>query len=562
MGRLLVVAIAAAIGTFVVWAADWPMAAGGPQRTAWARSERLIEKSNVSQLQLLYKFKPENTSGGLNALTPPIVNGNLITYVGFKEMLIFGTRSNKVFSIDADVNKPIWVSTLAGESQPQTQISDTCPGGLTAPVIFAGSSSASRRFNAQRQTPTAPGTPPAPRRSPYFPPLEQTLYPLLPTTLTRLAALYAVSSDGSLHILNSSTGQDLLPAVRFVPPHSKVTSLNIQDNVVYATTGGNCDGFRNGLYALDLLSPDKKVTMFVLEEGGFSGAGGTTLGSDGTVYVQVLYRPDGATGKARHALVALAPKTLAVRDFFLEDDKGGAAKNAVNEPGISPLVFTFHGRDLLLAGGRTGRLYLLDSKSLGGADHHQPLYASEPIPKPDKKFAGYGFRGSFTSWLDFNDSSRWFYAPIFGPVDAKASGTMVSDKPVNGSVIALKLVEENDKPQLKPLWVSQDIPSPASPVSANGMVFVLSSGEPARLAKQNGKPYSASERAQMSAPAQLIVLDATTGKGLYSSGKVATAGSSNGGLAVANGRAYFTTDDNTVYCFGLLKGQSQLSEEH
>ncbi len=86
------------------------------------------------------------------------------------------------------------------------------------------------------RTPAAAGVKPQ-RPSPYFPPLSQSVYPLRPTTFSQLSALYAIGSDGNLHVLNSSTGQDLF-RIKFLPPNAKVTSLNIWENIVYATTGG------------------------------------------------------------------------------------------------------------------------------------------------------------------------------------------------------------------------------------------------------------------------------------------------------------------------------------
>ena len=102
--------------------------------------------------------------------------------------------------------------------------------------------------------------------------------------------------------------------------------------------------------------------------------------------------------------------------------------------------------------------------------------------------------------------------------------------------------------------------SPASVVIASGMVFALSTGEPPRTAKKNGKLYSIAEWQSMSTHATLYVFDAMTGKELYSSGNTAR-GYSHGGLALANGRVYFPTHENTVYCFGFLKEQPQLAEQ-
>jgi len=403
-----------------LWAADWPMPGGNPQRNGWAKSERLIEKSNVRNLKLLYKYQSDNLSKGLSSLTPPIVNGNLITYRGFKEMLIFGGSADRVFSVDADLNALLWETHLpyAGNKPARGSSSPNCPGGLTSPVVMAGSSSASMHFAAlASRAPAAAGTRPA-RPSPYLPPLSQSVYPLRPATLTQLNALYAVSSDGFLHVLNSSTGEDLIPAVRFVPADAKVTSLNIRDNIVYATTGDNCDGFQNALFAIDLLSPEKTVASFVPTAGGFSGTAGTAIGNDGVIYVQVVYAPGDTLGHYHDTVVALTPRDLKVKDYFTPRGKP-INREAAAMPGITPVVFSYMGRDVLVAGGRNGRLYVLDSKSLGGADHNTALFESAPIARSSKKYDGDGFRGAFSAWLDVDTGRRWLYAPVFGaPVSA------------------------------------------------------------------------------------------------------------------------------------------------
>jgi outer membrane protein assembly factor BamB len=555
------VAVSTTVSAVLASAADWPMRGGGPQRNGWARSERLLDKANVSTLTLLYKVGADNQPRGLNSLSAPIINGNLITYRGFKEMLIFGARPDKVFAVDADLNQPLWDARMEyrGDKVPAHTPSAHCLSGSAPPVLMAGNSSALMHFASEAsRTPAAAGVM-AQRRSPYFPPLLQTLYPLRPTTLSQLAALYTVSSDGNLHVLNSSTGKDLLPAVKFVPPNAKVTSLNIWENIMYATTGDNCDGYRNALFAIDLLSREKKVESFVPQGGGFSGTGGTAIDKDGTVYVQVMYAPGDAAESCRETVVALTPKDLKVKDYFTPDKKP-IDKSSVERPGITPLVFSSFGKEMLLVGGRDGRLFLLDSKSLGGADHHTPLFASDPIVQSDKK-GGQGFRGTFSSWVDFNTGTTWFYAPIFGPPHPSAKLTARKNAPNGGSIVALKLAEENGHPALQTVWLSRDIPSPAPVVIANGMVFALSTGESPSLAKRKRAPYSTAELNQVPGKATLFVLDGVTGKQLYSSGDSVSSSSKEAGLALANGRVYFVTQDKTVYCYGLLKYQSQLREQ-
>lgn len=555
-------ALLAAVTSVLILAADWPMQSGNSQRNGWARSERFIKRENVSGLQLLYKYKADNLTRGLNSLTPPIVNGNLITYRGFKEMLIFGGSSDKVFSVDADLNMLLWQSRIEyrGDKPPLQGSTAACSGGLTSPVIMAGSSSAPIHFTALAgRRPAASGVAAPPKPSPYFPPLSQSVSPLLPTTLTQLAALYAVSSDGSLHVLNSSTGQDLIPPFKFLPPNAKVTSLNLRDNVVYATTADGCDGNLNALYALDLLSSDKRVTSFLVKVGNFSGTGGTTIGNDGTIYVQVASGPDDPKGKPHETIFALTPKDLRVKDYFTLGNKP-LDKKSLATPGITPLVFSGKGKDMLVAGDRDGHLYVLDSTSLGGADHHTPLFQTDVLATRSKNYDGNGFRGTFSSWQDADTNTRWIYAPLYGPPNVTAPLTKDSSAPSSGSIVALKLGGPNGQETLQPAWISGDMTSPASVVIASGMVFALSTGEPPRTAKKNGKPYSVSEWQSMSTHATLYVFDGMTGKQLYSSGNTAR-GYSRGGLALANGRIYFPTHENTVYCFGFLKEQPQLAEQ-
>ena len=565
MRILRLAALLAAVTGALILAADWPMQSGNPQRNGWARSERYLKRENVSGLKLLYKYQADNVSKGFNSLTPPIINGNLITYRGFKEMLIFGGSSDKVYSVDADLNKILWEFRLEPKADPPSSQVPTaaCSGGLTAPVIMAGSSSAPIHFTVlAAHNPAASGVKPAapaPKRSPYFPPLSQTLSPLLPTTLTQLAALYAVSSDGMLHVINSSTGGDLLPPFKFLSPNAKVTSLNIRDNVVYATTADNCDGNPNTLYALDLLSSNKKVATFVAKVGNFSGAGGTTIGNDGTVYVQTASGPDDSAGKLHETIYALTPKDLRVKDYFTLPGQP-LNKKSIAMPGITPLVFSGKGKDMLVAGGRDGRLYLLESTPLGGPDHHTPLFQTEVIASRSKNYDGNGFRGTFSSWSNVDINTRWIYAPLYGPPNAAAHLTG-DNAPSTGSIVAFKLEGTNGQSALQPLWISHDLPSPTSVVIASDMVFALSTGESLRIAKKNGKPYSATEWQGMSRHATLYAFDALTGHLLYSSGSAIPEYSHGDNLAVANGRVYFTTYNNTVYCFGFPREQTQLAEQ-
>ena len=519
------------------------MPGGNPQRNGWAASERQITKANVSALKLLYKYQTDNQSRGTSSLTSPIISGNLITYLGFKEMLMFAGSSDKVYSLDADLNQLIWEANLpfAAANVARKSPSESCPNGLTSPVVMAGSSSNSLHFaTLASRAPAANGVRP-PRPSPYLPPLAQSIYPLLPTTLSQLNAIYTVSSDGFLHILNSSTGQDLIPSVRFVPPNAKVTSLNLRDNVVYATTADSCDGYRNALFAIDILSPQKTVWSFVPPEGGFAGTVGTSIGNDGTVYVQVAYPKGNDTKYSYETVVALTARELKVKDYFTIGDK--PLKPGQPATGVTPVVFSFTGRDLVIAGGRDGKVYLLDSRSLGGADHHTPLSATSQVAEGKNKLEANGFRGVFSTWFDVDTGTRRFYTTVFGRVrkfPGLSSGSSGRRAAEAGAVIAFELKGTSEQPTLEPVWVSGPMASPVSTVIADNMLFVLSDGG-----------------IQSSSGGTLHVLEATSGKDMPV-GAISVSAEPSGGLALANGRLYFTGRDNAVYCFGIPAQQEQL----
>jgi outer membrane protein assembly factor BamB len=532
------IAFAVGVCSFL-WAADWPTQSGSPQREGWAKSERILSKANIGDLRILYTFRPEGPS--TESLSAPIVDGNLITYKGFKEMLVFSANSTRVFSVDADLNKLIWETHF----QSGKLNSGPCNEGWSSPVAMDGSSSATLHFEAGTGN-SGLGTAGRRRHSPYFPPLSQSLFPLLPTTLSQLNAMYTVSSDGALHILNSSTGQDLLPAAPFLPAGSKVTSLNIRENVVYATTANDCDSRPNALYAMDLLSSDKHVASYVAPRGEFSGLGGTSLSPDGTIFVEVASSPNDKPGHTHQTIVALSPKDLKVKDYFTPRTKELGSKNLLS-PGITPFVFPWHGKNIVIAGFADGRLYLLNAASLGGPDHRTPLLATGPIALRNKSYDGSGFRGTFSSWPDIDGDKRWFYVPTFGPAEA--------------SILALRLGNDNGQPELEQVWTSRSMISPVPAVIANGLVFALSTGNSPRLANKHGRPYSESERKAMARPAVLYAFDAITGRELYSSGDSIPTTTQSNGLAVANARVYFSGRDGQVYCLGLPKTQPQLAEK-
>lgn len=562
MKKLSSIGLAAVVASCVVWAADWPGQSGNPQRDGWARSEKAFTKENAGKIEFLYKYKAENQAKGLNALGSPVVNGLIISYLGFKELLSFAGSGDNAWTVDADLNRIMWKTHMEYKGdRPQVATSTSvCPGGLTSAMVMPGSSTAAGRGGGAPPGRGRAGTlaAPAAGRGPVGPPPaafgrggEPAL--MAPGSFGRGANFAVVSSDGSLHILNSASGVDRATPMPFLPPNSKVSALNVTDNIVYAATQDSCGGTANAIYARNLAIDTPWVAAFETEGGSAAGTGGTAIAADGTVYAQV---PDGSgevAGKYNDTVLAFTPN-LKVKDYFTPAGTALPTKKGVPAAGATPVVFTYNGRDLVVAGGRDGRVYLLDAKSLGGADHHTPLFRSEPVAAPDTKFAGHGFQGSFSSWEDDSNGARWVYASVWGPV---AAGT-ANGKASNGAIVAFQVEEQGGKLALTPKWTSRDMATPAPVVTANGLVFALSMGQSARAAKEDGSLYTVAEKKLAATRALLYVLDGATGKELYTSGAM-TATFSNAGVAVANRRIYFTTNDNLVYSLGFLAEQPQLT---
>ena len=464
---------------------NWPTYGGDAQRSGWEKTDPRITKDTVKDLQLLWKMKLENQPKGPRPLLPPLILGNLISYRGFKELAFVASSADIVYAIDADLGKLFWTKHLEYASlDPQVLgPSATCPGGLTAmptmppPAVGRGGAPGGRGPAAPAGgrgpvagptagtgvvgAPAAP--PPPPARGPF--------------AAVGAASVYAISSDGRLHKLNTSTGDDQAQPVKMLPSNATISSLNIADNVLYALTSHECNGAADAVWAIDLIADPPKAVTFALGGGGE----GPVLGADGTVYVQ--------TGEE---LLALSPHDLQLKQSF-----------NLASSSVLPLVFPYKERDVIVTAGKDGRLYLMDTASLGTPLFQAPLTGQ--------------VWGNLSSWQDA-DGTRWVFAPVWGPANT-------------GSIVAFKLEEQNGKPALTQAWVSRDIPSPQPPVIANGVVFALSS--------------------RAGTHATLYALDAATGKELYSSRNLITAPAALTGLTVANGRVYFGTTDGTAYAFGI-----------
>jgi outer membrane protein assembly factor BamB len=423
---------------------DWTTDGGDAQRSSWVRTDPKISSDSLRRpgFGIAWKIKLGTP------LTPAVLLERYIGYRGFRSLAFVGGSSGNAIAIDTDLGRVEWQKPLPASSSGAS--SSDCPGGMTAsltrptgvalPAVMAGRGGGGGRGAAKSGVgqpgegavtlaeavqprgggfPAPPaaagrGAPPAGRgggRMPNF--------------------VYALSSDGMLHSMYVSNGDEPQPPVRFLPAYADAHGLIVVDNVAYAVTTHGCGGVANGVWALDLAS--KQVSTWKSNGGTL----GPAFGPDGTLFV--------TTDGAEPSLMALDPKTLQVKDSYLSGSQAFASP---------PVVFEYKGKILATATTKDGRVHLLDGASLGGADHKTPLYETPADTRPADFVPG-----ALASWQDLG-GTRWILVPT------------------SGAIVAWKVADPNGAAALQPGWVSRDMVSPLTPMVVNGVIFAVSGGEP------------------------------------------------------------------------------------
>ena len=275
----------------------------------------------------------------------------------------------------------------------------------------------------------------------------------------------------------------------------------------------------NAIWSIDLNTPDYTVNSYKVEKLSLAGLSGPAIGPDGTAYV-VTGSGQAVAPVYANSVVALAPKELKVKDWYTPSS-AGKALNA------GPVAFTYKEKELLAAPGGDGKLVLLDTASLGGADHHTPLAETGKLSKGAKR----GAWESLATWQD-KSGAAWVLASVTGPVEQDVKFAATNGPAPHGSIVAFKVEEKDGHTVLTPAWISRDLVNPAPPAIANGVVFALEGGS-------------------ASGHATLYALDADTGKQLYASGDAIQSSSHLAGMSIGDGHVFFTTHDNTLYSFGI-----------
>jgi outer membrane protein assembly factor BamB len=508
---------AVSLGCLLAWGADWLTDGGNPQRTGWQKDEKILNLENVKNMKLLWKLHLDNEPRQMHSLFPPLIVERVNTPQGVKQIAIDAGVSDNIYAIDVEKGELLWkkhfVSTWTPPANGGRGGGILCPGGITATPVIA------------------------------------------PANTPGKYTVYAVSWDGSLHQLNVADGEDVMTPSKFMPPNGKPYALNLWNNVIYTHTAQGCGGNPNIAYSYDLAT--KKVGAWGPAGGGMWGRTGPAISADGTMYTGTgdgRFEPE--NGTYGDGIVGLKQnpetKALELQDYYGPTNAEWLVKRDLDMQ-VTPAIFNYKGRELMVDAGKECRMYLMDTKSIGGDDHRTPLYRSPLLCNEDVNFASAGIWGSLASWED-SKGVRWVLTPIWGPKHSAFKAPIEYGTVKYGAIVAFKVEEKNGKWQLTPAWISRDMNRAEPPVIANGVIYAYGNGEDTDQAYADvGLADDASRRIPGSTHAVLYALDAQTGKELWSSGDQIASWNHWSGLSIANGRVYIATFDSNLYCFGLKK---------
>jgi outer membrane protein assembly factor BamB len=552
---------------------EWLTARGDAQRTSWIRTDPKISVESMSSpgFDLQWTAKLDTRARQVNALTQGVTANGVTLFV---PMSIIGASANTVYAIDNDTGYLVWqrhfdvtipASTPgcpAGMTAAATRIVPLVPPPIMVPPPAGRAAQAYRsvigepgqgvpletRGGGPGRGPAAPGAPnPAGAAPPGAGPQRQggdpagrgaapapagggrgNAGPSIPGAPPITAGglgrpsgvVYAISSDGVLHVMGLQSGKDIQRPAEFFPANARWSDAIAVNTTLYTSTSGRCAGAPNGVWAIDLDSDAKPVVSWKSKD---DLVGTLAFTSDGTVVVAET-----------RGIVLLDGKTL--------QEKGTFSANGA-ELVTGPTVFRHHDKEIVAAGTKDGRIVLLDATAASGGNRSTPLYVSNPVA------AGSSIVDGLATWQEMTIVPPPAPPPVSpagpppGPVGPPAPasvtlGTRWILAPVSGAVVALKLTDANGALALEPAWTAGNFSTPTTPIVVNGVVFALSSGRPAAAAGAG-------------TPAALRAFAGTTGKLLWDSGTAMKASASPGSFWSAMGQLYVGTADGAVYAFGF-----------
>jgi outer membrane protein assembly factor BamB len=495
---------------------DWSLTGANQGQDGWQKNESILTPDNISaNFKFLWKIKLGEPSKADRSFSEPLLAGRLINAQGFKD-IVYWSSTDTLYAVDSELGSLIW------KKQFSTQATPPAPGCGVSSLGILMEPPLVINFRARRRRP--PGTP-RPPDPPPADPTERRLGVAPGGGYFGLKGIYVLTPDGMLHEQVMTTGADFAPPVKFLPAaNGSAYGLNFADKTIYTATGLGCGSVPNGLWAIDLASAEYPVATYATQQLRPLALTGPVLIPDGTaVFVTGAEASESheAAAEAHPESVVALTKGMKVKDWYTPTEKMAGYEH------VAPVTFVYKEKQLIVAPGKDGTLALLDAASLGGEDHHSPLFQTSSISRPGEK---HGWDG-FASGQD-KDGATWVFASISAGVSLSDSTVKLNGSAPHGAIVAFRVEDSNGKPALNPVWVSQDMVNPAPPRIANGVVIALAGGNATHHAK-------------------LFVLNAATGAELYSSKDQIPTYTGLSGVSVGDGHAFFTDRDNVLYSFGI-----------
>ncbi len=492
---------------------DWAMTGADPGQSGWQKDELgLTPESVPANFKFLWKMQLGRPGKGTPTFSEPLLIGRVINGQGFKD-IVFMSSADTLYAVDSELGHLIWTKQFT-----PTTAAPPCDVShlnilMEPPVVI--------NFNARRKR--APGTP-----RPVEPPPTEGIHRKLGVSpgggYFGFKGIYVLTPDGMLHEQIVTTGADFAPPVPFLPnANASPYGINFADKTISTVTAHDCGGAANGLWSISLSSGDYHVSSTDTKTVHPLNLTGPVSMADGTaLLVTGPAEPSEASNSDAHtaSVVAIA-RDMKVDDWFTP--QGGMASYQF----VSPITITTGKKQFIVAPGKDGTIVLLDADSLGGPDHHTPLFETPALTAPGAKHTWDGF----ASWTD-KAGTTWVYASVSAPVALSNSAVKSNGSVTHGAVVAFKLDASEDKPTLQPVWISPDMVNPAPPRIANGVVVALAGGD-------------------KSSSAVLHVLDASTGADLYSSKSEIPTYTEYSGVSIGDSHAFFTDHNNVLYSFGI-----------
>ena len=499
---LLVCGVAHAQTEWLTWGHD-------PQRTGSNPDEKILNKDNVSKLEVKWIAQISTAPKGyiLSTMTAPVL-ATVNTAQGPAVRLYVVGSDNTVFAVNAASGKIAWQKANPNTMKEPKQGDYRCP-------------------NSQNATPVID---------------------------KEAGIIYVSTNDGKLRGFSLLDGAERMVPANFTDPFARNWSLNLIDGVIYSPTARGCLNMQSHFTALDLKDAVRHPLEYYTNTGITSGAwgrGGLVQGPKGLLAQTADGPYDPASGKFGDSVVAVTAKNFRLQDSFTPANFDYLNKMDLDLGSGNPVVFPFEQWTLAAVVGKESVIYLLDTNSLGGADHHTPLYASPRWGNDEAKLHDRGIWGITTA--QDSQGRRWLYAPMLGPPAKDAPKFRQSYGPADqGSMMAFEVRKDasTGKPVLAPMWMSREMHAPEPPTIANGVVYVLLSGKTSDESRGTIKPPPG-----LNPNAVLYALDAETGRELYSSNKLISSFTHFNEPVVAGGQVYVCTWDGKIYAFGLKEGE-------